>query len=186
MTLSPKDQETLLQVARTAIQYGLEKGAPPKVEVSSFSPSLQAVRATFVTLEIAQRLRGCIGSLEASQAMVVDTAQHAYAAAFSDPRFPRLQKNEFPGLEMHISVLSPTSPLPFEGVDDLLRQLQPGIDGLIIAENGRRGTFLPTVWKSLPDPGAFLLQLKRKAGIPDDSSSFQAWRYTTESVPAAS
>ena len=186
MTLSSKDQQTLLEVARTAIQYGLEKGAPPKIEVSSFSPPLQAVRATFVTLEIDQRLRGCIGSLEARQAMVADAAQHAYGAAFSDPRFPRLQTKEFPLLDTHISVLSPTSPLPFEDVDDLLRQLQPGRDGLIIAENGKRGTFLPTVWESLPDPGVFLLQLKRKAGIPDDSSSFQAWRYTTEIVPAAS
>jgi AMMECR1 domain-containing protein len=66
-----------------------------------------------------------------------------------------------------------------------LSQLRPGVDGLILEEGGRRGTFLPAVWESLPEPRAFLRELKRKAGLPADhwSDTLRAHRYTVESVP---
>jgi AMMECR1 domain-containing protein len=54
---------------------------------------------------------------------------------------------------------------------DLIAQLRPGEDGLILERGGARGTFLPQVWESLPDPEQFVAELKRKAGLPPDVST---------------
>ncbi len=184
-TLTAAQGETLLGVARESIGHGLEAGSPLPVRGPDYEQALQAVRASFVTLNIEGALRGCIGALEAKLPLVEDVAQHAFAAAFQDPRFPRLTQSELPHLDIHISILTPNEPMQFDGEADLLGQLRPGIDGLIIAQGSRRATFLPSVWESLPDPAQFLAHLKLKAGLGNRNSPepLQAWRYTTESVP---
>jgi AMMECR1 domain-containing protein len=65
--------------------------------------------------------------------------------------------------------------------------LRPGVDGLVLHDGNARATFLPAVWESLPQPAAFLEQLKQKAGLPADywSDTLEVWRYTTESFAAA-
>ena len=140
------------------------------------------MRASFVTLHRQGELRGCIGHLEGVQPLVVDVAENAFAAAFRDPRFPPLAEPELAGLALHISVLTPATELEFESEQDLVAQLRPGIDGLILQEGAARGTFLPSVWESLPDPHQFLAQLKRKAGLPSDhwSERIRVFRYETE------
>jgi len=144
-TLSNRDRATLLEVARAAIRHGLQHGRALDVKPADYPESLRPPRATFVTLEIDGRLRGCIGTLLAHQPLVADVAAHAYAAAFEDPRFPELTSEEFPRLEIHISVLSPPEPLQFETEDELLAQLRPGMDGLILQFRSHRATFLPAV-----------------------------------------
>lgn len=183
-TLTEKQGQTLLRLARESIAHGLTHGGPLPVQASDYEEALQAVRASFVTLQIQGRLRGCIGALEARMPLVEDVAQHAYAAAFDDPRFPRLTDQELPRLDVHISILSPSTPMAFADEADLLRQLRSGIDGLIIAKGGRRATFLPSVWDSLPEPAQFLQHLKLKAGIADDTANgpLEAWRYTAENI----
>lgn len=145
------------------------------------------MRATFVTLEIGGALRGCIGVLEAIRPLVVDVARNAFAAAFEDPRFPRLTRAELPRLDIHISVLTPPEPMHFDSEADLLRQIRPGIDGLILEDRGRRGTFLPSVWEQLPKPDEFFEHLRHKAGLPGGywSETLIVSRYTTESFGAA-
>jgi AmmeMemoRadiSam system protein A len=181
-TLTAADRATLLQVARQSIRHGLERQCPLSVNAADYPESLRPLRATFVTLEIGGQLRGCIGTLEARLPLVQDVAEHAFAAAFEDPRFPPLDPDEFPRLDIHISVLSPPAPLHFRSEDELLDQLRPGVDGLILRLGLRRATFLPSVWDSLPDPYVFLAQLKQKAGLPLGfwSPELQAERYTTE------
>jgi AmmeMemoRadiSam system protein A len=186
-TLSQQDRATLLDVARRSIQHGLSDQSPLPVEPEEYPATLRPVRATFITLEIEGRLRGCIGTLEARSPLVRDVADHAYAAAFEDPRFLPPSPEEFPRLDVHISVLSPAEPLHFQSEDELLAQLRPGVDGLILRlGQQRRATFLPSVWESLNDPYIFLAQLKQKAGLPLDfwSPELQAERYTTESFGA--
>ena len=85
--LAKKSRATLLDVAREAIRGGVENRAEPRPAVSGYSDDLLAPRATFVTLTKAEKLRGCIGSLGASQPLIVDVAHNAYRAAFKDPRF---------------------------------------------------------------------------------------------------
>lgn len=80
-------------------------------------------------------------------------------------------------------MLSEPQPLTFDSEEDLLRQIRPGVDGLILQDGRHRGTFLPSVWESLPTPGDFLTQLKLKAGLAPDhwSDNVQIARYVTES-----
>jgi len=181
-TLSANDRATLLEVARASIQHGLRRRQALAVNPDDYPETLRPLRATFVTLEIGGQLRGCIGALVAGLPLVQDVAAHAYAAAFEDPRFPELRPEEFPKLEIFISVLSPPEPMRFDSEEDLLAQMRPGMDGLILQFRHYRATFLPAVWESLPDPYVFLAQLKHKAGLPLDfwSPELRVERYATE------
>ncbi len=182
MSLNEKLKNTLLQLARDSIALGLKTGNPLTVNLKDYPPELTAQRACFVTLERNGELRGCIGMLEAVRPLVEDVAENAFAAAFRDPRFPPLTDGEFTSLELHISILSPAEPMNFDSEQDLIAQLRPGIDGLILLDGYRRGTFLPSVWEQLPDAGSFLRHLKQKAGLPPDywSKTLKVSRYTTE------
>ena len=175
----------LLDVARRSIESGVRTGTPLNVEPGDFPPELREWRATFVTLRRADKLRGCVGALVASRPLVADVAHSAFAAAFRDARFPALEAAELDDLEVHISVLSALEPLPVRDEADLLGQIRVGVDGLVLRDGAQQGTFLPAVWKSIPDPSGFLRELKRKAGLPLDSwsESWEVLRYTVESIP---
>lgn len=182
-TLCEEEHILLRKIAREAIEYGLNEENHLPVETSRYPKSLQNPGASFVTLNRNGQLRGCIGSLEAYQPLVNDVAYNAYAAAFNDPRFPPLTEDELADLELHISVLTPAQPMNFNSESDLLEQIRPGIDGLVLEDGFNRGTFLPSVWESLPDKTTFLRHLKQKAGLPPDywSPTIKVSRYTTES-----
>jgi AmmeMemoRadiSam system protein A len=181
---APPHKQELLRVAGESIRKGL-CGETLAVLPADYPEALRVQRATFVTLHVDEKLRGCIGTLEASQTLVQDVASNAYGAAFRDPRFPALTWPEYERLAIHISVLSLPEPMQFSSEAELLAQLRPRVDGLIIEEDYRRGTFLPSVWEQLPDPREFLRQLKHKAGLHPDywSSRIRVQRYTTESIP---
>lgn len=182
MPLTEAQRAVLLSTARQSIEYGLSRQSAMPVDPQP-QPPLDRPGASFVTLHDNGQLRGCIGSLEAQRPLLADVAANAYAAAFRDPRFPPLQPAELAGLDIDVSVLSQPEEMQFSDQPDLLAQIRPGVDGLILEDRGRRGTFLPSVWKSLPDAAAFLQHLKLKAGLPADhwSDSLRVWRYTTES-----
>ena len=154
----------LLDLAKQSIQHGLNTGKPLTVNIDQFPPELCEKCATFVTLEKQGQLRGCIGMLEAIRPLALDIAENAFSAAFRDPRFPTMKKDELELIEIHLSILSRPEPVIFTSEQDLLAQVRPGIDGLILEEGSKRGTFLPSVWESLPDPRQFLRHLKQKAG----------------------
>jgi AmmeMemoRadiSam system protein A len=181
--LCEEEHILLRQIAFEAVEFGLKHGKHLPVETSRYPTPLQKPGASFVTLKIAGQLRGCIGSLEGYQPLVNDVAHNAYAAAFSDPRFQPVSGGELENLEFHISVLTPAVPMAFDSEEDLLRQIRPGIDGLVLEEGQHRGTFLPAVWESLPDKEGFLQHLKQKAGLPHNywSENIKVSRYTTES-----
>ena len=181
MSLSDKQRELLLNVARESIAHGLSERCALPVEAVAYESRLREVQASFVTLHLEHRLRGCMGGLEAWQPVVQDVSQHAFMAAFSDHRFVPLTPDEFPHVRLHLSLLSPHAALEFAGETELAGGLRPGIDGLLIAWQGHRATFLPSVWGHLPEPRQFILELKRKAGIPEECEDYCAWRYTTES-----
>jgi len=183
-SLSEEQQRYLMDLAWQSIRHGLTHRRPITVDLASLAPELKTLRATFVTLQKQGELRGCIGRLEAARPLAEDIAENAYAAAFQDPRFQPLQQSELEGLEIHLSLLTPSEPMAFTSEQDLLDQLRPGEDGLILAEGSRRGTFLPSVWEQLPTARQFLEHLKLKAGLPASywSNSIKAWRYQTEVI----
>ena len=182
---SSGERQVLLEIAGASIDHGLNQGGPLPVALDHYSPSFGVWRAAFVTLNLAGRLRGCIGSLQAHRPLAVDVAHNAYAAAFTDPRFPPVSRQERSQLELHISILTPAVAMTFRDEEDLLAQIRPGVDGLILEDHNQRGTFLPAVWESLPERRDFLIQLKRKAGLPPSywSPTLRVSRYTTESFP---
>ena len=183
--LADKDRRVLIELAWQSIQHGLDTGSPltklGSIE-AELSPALRAPGASFVTLEWGNDLRGCIGSLEAHRPLAEDVTRNAFAAAFRDPRFPPLQQQELAGLTLQVSVLTPPAALVFENEMDLLRQLVPGEDGIILQAGQHRATFLPQVWEQLPAPQVFMAHLKQKAGLPADywSNSLEVQRYHVE------
>jgi AmmeMemoRadiSam system protein A len=156
--------KTLLALARAAIESRLF-GSATTVDVSW----LKQAGATFVTLTKDGALRGCIGSLEARRPLGADVAENALAAAFRDPRFAPMTPEEWPSVRVEVSLLSAPKPVRFADEADLLSQIRVGEDGLILECDGRRATFLPQVWESLPEKPAFLRELVRKAGLPADT-----------------
>ena len=153
----------LRAVARDAIAHGLREGRPPELDPGLYPDALREPRASFVTLHRHGELRGCTGSLEPDAPLVVGTARNAFRAAFADPRFP---------------------PLAVRSEAELLARLRPGVDGLVLREDGHAATFLPAVWETLPTPEAFVGALLRKAGLAPGhwSPALRFARYTTESA----
>lgn len=182
--LAPPLQRQLLDAARESIRKGL-CGETIEVHAHDYPPELRTPRATFVTLHVNGELHGCIGTLEARRPLVEDVAGNAYGAAFQDTRFPALTWAEFERLEIHISILDPPEPMTFSSEADLIAQLRPQVDGLILEHGHQRGTFLPSVWESVREPREFLRHLKLKAGLAPDywSQDIRVQRYTAVSVP---
>ena len=188
---SSDQQRVLLEVSHRAIKVGLESSEADYFseldqQLNSFDATLREKRACFVTLKIADELRGCVGSFESKEALVLNVAKNAYAAAFSDRRFSPLDLSEYSTVAVSISVLGPLQKMHVRDEADLLKQLQPGVDGLLLEIENRRGTFLPVVWESLPSAKEFLQKLKLKAGLPMDywDPGIKFYRYLTYSIPS--
>jgi AmmeMemoRadiSam system protein A len=158
---------TLLEIARGSILNGLGLNSVPAKR--NHLPWLLQHAATFVTLTMDGALRGCIGSLSATRPLGEDVASNARAAAFQDPRFPKLKREEWPRCRVEVSLLSAPKPIAFADEAELLAQIRPGEDGLILEADGKRATFLPQVWEGLPDKRQFLGELMKKAGLPPDT-----------------
>ncbi len=169
--------KVLITLARNAIASQLNISHPEDVDDSV--DWLQQHGASFVTLTKNDELRGCIGSLQSYQSLADDVRANAIAAAFHDTRFAPLSRDEYDKIKVEVSVLSPMQVVDFSSQDDLLSQLRPNIDGVVLEYAGHRGTFLPQVWEQIPDKQSFLNQLKLKAGLPVDfwDSSLKIQRY---------
>jgi AmmeMemoRadiSam system protein A len=168
----------LLVRARNAI--AAELGAPTRTEPDD--PALVRPGATFVTLTQEGHLRGCIGSLEARRPLDLDVRANARAAAFGDPRFSPLRPTELDRTRVEVSLLTTSVPMNFRNQAEVISQLRPGVDGVILEWDGKRGTFLPQVWDNLHDPQLFLNLLKQKAGLPADfwAPDIRLYRYEVQ------
>jgi AmmeMemoRadiSam system protein A len=168
--------KVLLGIARSSIAEAMGVGSAP-VPLDDW---LNEWGATFVTLTRNGELRGCIGTLQAHRPLAEDVHHNALAAAFRDPRFPPLDRNELETTECEVSLLSPAEAMVFRDENDALSQLRPGVDGIVLEYGRYRSTFLPQVWEQLPQPHRFMAQLKRKAGLSDSfwAEGIRLERYT--------
>jgi MEMO1 family protein len=183
--LSDEARRLLLATAAEALRGAVTAASMlERIDVTGRLPlGLASPRATFVTLERADgSLRGCIGSLVPHRSLIADVAFNAVKAGLSDKRFAPLTLEELADLSMSISVLSHPRPIAAANADALLANLRPDVDGLIVADAGKSALFLPSVWRSIPDPRAFLAQLLRKAGLPANhwSPTLSAKRFGVE------
>ena len=164
MSLDPgeRDPDLILAIARGAVaeRFGATQMIIPK------HAWLDEPAATFVTIHRGEQLHGCIGSLEPRRSLLEDLRHNAIMAAFHDPRTRALRADELELVRFSVSILGPHTPVEFSDEADARRRLRPRIDGLILSYRDYRGVFLPQVWEALPEPGAFLDNLKRKAGLP--------------------
>jgi len=177
--------KTLLELARASIydelgqdhEFITEAINNTRQEDTSW---LQQKAACFITITRQGKLRGCIGTIDPHRSLLDDVKNNAKAAAFHDPRFSPLGVDELDTIEIEISLLSATQAMDFSDEEDALKQLQPGIDGLVFEYERHRSTFLPQVWKTLPMAKDFIAHLKQKAGLSTDfwSEDVRLSRYT--------
>lgn len=161
--LTEEEKKTLKEIARTTIQCRLEGTSPPH-SFERITPILREPRGAFVTLEKHGQLRGCIGLIEAIKPLYQTIQEMAEAAAFRDPRFSALRLEEWPDVEIEISVLT-----PLREIQDV-SEIQVGIHGICIVKGPYRGLLLPQVatdqhW----DRTTFLAHTCMKAGLPKDA-----------------
>ena len=183
--LADPDRKLLFDLARQVVrQAAANGGAAPNININgALARPLLAQRATFVTLNIEGRLRGCRGSILPHRPLLHDVADNAHKSGFGDPRFPPITQAELEALTFHVSILSTPRRIRASSEAELLGALNPDAEGLIIRDGDRQALFLPSVWEQLPDPAQFLAHLRAKAGLASNhwSDTFQAFRFTTES-----
>lgn len=153
---------TLLPIARASIAGQLGKTHP----ADESADWLKAHGASFITLTLEQKLRGCIGTLRAHRPLLDDVKANALAAAFKDPRFKPLTAVEYENIDVEISLLSASAALQFTDEASALAQLKPHVHGVIFEYGHHRSTYLPQVWEHFAEPAMFLATLKQKAGLP--------------------
>jgi AmmeMemoRadiSam system protein A len=168
-SLTPEEKQTLLDLARQSLEAGVRHLPLPILDLSSLTAALKAEGASFVTLTVEGALRGCIGALEAYQSLAEDVREHAVAAGLEDYRFPQVQDDELPKIQIEVSRLTVPGRLEYKDAGDLLRKLHPGVDGVILRDGIRRATFLPQVWEKIPDAATFLANLCYKMGAAPDT-----------------
>ncbi len=171
---------TLLQIARSILEHAFDLGPEPEPPKD---PRFKDPGACFVTLKEGGELRGCIGSPVAYRSLWEDLRENTLAAAFRDPRFSPLTREDLPRSSLEVSLLQPLQEMTFRDEQDVLRQLRSNVDGILLECGPNKGLFLPSVWTGLPEPQRFLRKLKRKAGLPEDfwSSGVRLWRFTVSS-----
>ena len=175
------NQTVLLDIARRAIGNGIRTGRSEAPALDALDEALIDPGASFVTLYENGILSGCVGSLAAGRPLASDVAANAFSAAFYDRRFRPMRSSQLAATRIEISVLTPLEPVGAAHEAELLANIRPDVDGLVIEQHDRQATFLPKVWDLYPDPELFLDALKQKAGIRQWSSSVRAFRYQTVS-----
>lgn len=158
---SETEQKRLLEFARSVISAQLTGAASPE---TPDIPGLENEGSCFVTLHLKGELRGCIGNIEAFEALGENIRHNALNAAFKDPRFPAVSAEEFKETDLEISILTPAEAISSP------EEFCPGEHGIILSLFGRRSVFLPQVaaeqgW----DRETTLDFLARKAGFPGNA-----------------
>jgi len=176
--LVPTDGAVLARLAEATVQARL-LGRPVPTAVPARA-ALAEPGASFVTLEAAGKLRGCIGTIEAARPLYLDVVRNAQRA-MRDPRMPPVEAAEWPALDVKVAVLTPGDTIPTGTRAEFVGALRPGVDGVLITDGPRRATFLPAVWAKLVDPERFVDSLLAKGGWPTDAwpAGLTASTYTT-------
>jgi len=164
------DGKKLIELARQSISsrfLGLSTdSSTPDELVKKFSTP----QGGFVTLTIAGELRGCIGFVEPVFPLYLTILRAAQAAAFDDPRFPPLQKEEFKDVKIEISVLTVPELMAADKAEDYLKMIKIGEDGLIIRGRFGSGLLLPQVFTEYKATPLKALQMTcQKAGLDADA-----------------
>ena len=137
--------------------------------------------ACFVTIEKNGQLRGCIGSMVAYRPLITDLVEHAKDAAFKDMRFSPVTEDELPELKFAVSILTEPERVVFETEEQMMNNIVPYDDGIIIRDGDYQAVYLPSVWEEISDKREFMRSLKVKAGLAPDyfSNTFEVYKFHT-------
>jgi len=179
LPLSDDDKTHLLKLARSSIICHLVTGKELIAKAEDFPPSFQQESACCVTLTHKNKLRGSIGTSYARRPLILDVIHNAYSAAFDDPRYNPVKKEEIHAIKIGISVLTTPTKISFLNEADLLGKLQGVQEGIVLQEGIHKATFLPSAWNTYPSASAFMAALKVQAGLNADywSNSIVISRY---------
>lgn len=170
--------EFVTEICKKSILSGFQLG---QFDIENVPAVFEQKGASFVTLELDGKLRGCIGSIVPHRNLINDLAENAHSAAFKDPRFNPLDIKDFENIKIKVSLLSKPERIEFSGEEDLLAKITPYKDGIIIRDGNNQAVYLPEVWEQLPDKKLFLSELKIKAGLKKNhfSDTLQAFKFHT-------
>jgi AmmeMemoRadiSam system protein A len=176
-SIPSETRRELLALARRSIE-AFFRGEPEPRLPSDRAALFGRERGLFVTLRKGEDLRGCIGTLSPDGDLSRMVPRFARRAAFEDPRFAPLTRDELPQCDIEISVLSPPERVA------AAQDIEVGRDGLILEARGRSGLLLPQVateWGL--DRETFLAELARKAGLTPEAwrqPDAQLWKFQAE------
>ena len=140
-SLPDEDKQLLKEIALKSIRDSLDGKRIEKADSSilALHSSLKQKCGAFVSLHKQGRLRGCIGHFGENVPLHEIVAEMARAAAFEDPRFSPVQREELDDIDIEISVLTPMRRI------QSLDEFQLHRHGIYIRKGYRSGTFLPQV-----------------------------------------
>ena len=140
-SLNDEEKRMLKDIALQSIRDSLDGKGIAEVNSSLFTlnSSLKEKCGAFVSLHKQGRLRGCIGHFGEDVPLYEIVAEMARAAAFEDPRFMPVTRNELDDIDIEISVLTPMRRI------QSLDEFQLHRHGIYIRKGRRSGTFLPQV-----------------------------------------
>ncbi len=170
-SFTPEEQEYMLNLAHKTLVEAVNQRGLREIDEASVPGRLKSPRACFVTLTRHGQLRGCIGHIFPREPLFRAIVDNASSAALRDHRFPPVQPEELEEIEIEVSILTVPEPLDFTTPDELQAKLRPNVDGVVLMVGASAATYLPQVWRQLPEKEEFLRQLCHKAGLPDS-----AWR----------
>lgn len=159
--LTQEEGLSLVRLARKTIESFVRN--EPIDKPKDHKPFMDKKRGVFCTLTKHGQLRGCIG-LPYPTHKLVDAVVEAAMGSAEDPRFPAVTEDELKHIKIEISVLTEPKKIEASG-EEILKNIKPNEDGLIIKHGFNQGLFLPQVWKELPSKTEFLDHLCLKAGL---------------------
>ena len=178
------NKDEILQIVEKSLLAAVKNNEVYSPERNNYNDVLFNKGASFITLEKNNHLRGCIGSLFPTNAIAKDLAQNTFSAAMNDSRFSSVKEDELKDITFKISLLTSFEKIEFKSYEDLLNQIRPKIDGLLIKDGERQGLFLPSVWKDIPSKKEFLTELKIKAGLSPSywSDNIEIFKFRTVEI----
>ena len=162
--MASETEKILLDLARSVIGTALGETNVANRPEKGFE-YLDEKCGCFVTLRKNGALRGCVGTIDPLFPLVEGVERNALNAAFNDYRFEKLTLDEWPDVDIEISVLTRPEKIEFSDHEELFSKIAPGVHGVIISKGGKSATFLPQVWEELGDKKKFFAALCQKAGL---------------------
>lgn len=156
-------EDEYVRLARLSLESRVQEGRAAALpgEVAEELPEemLQKRAGVFVSLKKHGQLRGCIGTIEATEKCVAQEIwRNAISAGLQDPRFDPITEDELPYIVYSVDVLGAAESI------DSVEQLDVERYGVIVSAGTKRGLLLPNL-EGVTTPEQQVDIARQKAGI---------------------